>query len=287
MIERAQIAVGLLVAADGRILLQLRDNKPGIASAGRWGFFGGHIEPGERPSEAFLREMQEELCWRPPHFEHYRTRNVDGGGWHATSHAYAAHLNVPLDGLEQREGQAMALFAPAALPDTAVDGIPAFVREFSASKVYHRMQRAWSMITATALLVDHDGRFLLQHRDDKPDIANPGKWGSFGGQIEPYETPEDGFLREMEEELSWKPSRYTLVNAYPLDAAGPRATLVYVYSALVDVPPSALVLGEGQGMDFFVPGDLPANTVPALRSLIEWYASSNAYDALRGSSENA
>ena len=116
MSERAQIAVGLLVAPDGRLLLQLRDDRPDIASGGLWGFFGGHIEPGERPQDAFLREMEEELSWRPPHFELYRTRDVDSGGWHATSHAFAAHLDVPLETLDQQEGQDMALWPPDAIP---------------------------------------------------------------------------------------------------------------------------------------------------------------------------
>ena len=70
------IAVGLIVAEDGRLLLQHRDDKPGLPGAGLWGFFGGHLEPGETPSRAFLREMREELGWRPRHFEHYLTREL-------------------------------------------------------------------------------------------------------------------------------------------------------------------------------------------------------------------
>jgi mutator protein MutT len=277
---RAQIAVGLIVAGDGRMLLQLRDARPGLPDAGRWGFFGGHIEPGEQPEEAFLREMQEELTWRPRHFEHYRTRDVDTDAWHATSHAFAAHLAVPLEQLEQREGQDLALFEPHALPENATEGIAAFVADFAGSRMYKRMQRDWPQLTATALLIDRQGHFLLQHRDDKLGIANPGKWGSFGGEIEPYETPEHGFLREMQEELAWQPARYHLLNAYPFEEGG-TAVLVYVYAALVDVPESALVLGEGQGMGFFAPDALPDDTVPALRALIEWWARQESFRTIR------
>jgi 8-oxo-dGTP pyrophosphatase MutT (NUDIX family) len=277
---RAQIAVGLIVAEGGRLLLQLRDAKPGLTDAGRWGFFGGHIEDGERPEEAFLREMQEELTWRPRHFEHFLTRDVDTDAWQATSHAYAAHLDVPLEALEQREGQDMALFDAQAVPENAVAGVAAFIDEFARSRAYTRMQRTWPLITATALLVDRKGRFLLQHRDDKPDIANPGMWGSFGGEVEAHETPEHGFLREMDEELGWRPARYEFVNAYPFEEGG-SAVLVYVYAALVDVPESSLVLGEGQGLGLFAPDALPEKTVPALRGLIEWWVETALYGAIR------
>ena len=37
---------------------------------------------------------------------------------------------------------------------------------------------------AGALLVDTLGRFLLQQRDDKPGIVEPGKIGLFGGHRE-------------------------------------------------------------------------------------------------------
>jgi len=265
---RDLIAVGLIVSEDGRILLQHRDAKPGLESAGLWGFFGGHVEPGERPSQAFVREMGEELAWLPRHFELWSVRDVDDGGWHATSHAFAAHLDVPFEELVLGEGQGMALFAPDALPPDAVPGIDAVIAEFVASRAYKRVRRRYDVITATGLLVDADGRFLLQHRDDKPEIANPGKWGSFGGMIEPGETPEEGFVRELREELAWAPKRVELYGAYPYPTReGPQ--LIYVYSALVDVPFEALVLGEGQGMGYFAPGALPEGIVPDLRGLIE------------------
>ena len=46
----------------GRILLQLRDDKPTIASPNMWGLFGGSVEQGEKPFDAAIREIEEELC---------------------------------------------------------------------------------------------------------------------------------------------------------------------------------------------------------------------------------
>ena len=291
--RRAEVAVGLIVAGDGRLLLQHRDANPEIYGAGLWGFFGGHVEPGETLSAAFLREIDEELGWRPRHFEHYLTRDIE---YHAgepgysrditfTSHVFAAHLDVPLDRLTLGEGQAMARYAPDALPEAMVPGLAGVIEEFARSDAYKRVSRSYDNIFTLGLLVGADGRFLLQHRDDKPGIVNPGMWGSFGGRVEPHETdtretPEEGFLREIWEELGWRPPSFALYAAGPyrtLDGADPRLQLIYVYTALVDVSLETLVLGEGQAMAPFAPDALPENTVPALRALIRRFAASETY----------
>ena len=60
--------------------------------------------------------------------------------------------------------------------------------------------------TAVAALIQDDGgRFLLQLRDDLPHLPLPGHWALFAGSVEPDETPDDAILREIEEELSWRP----------------------------------------------------------------------------------
>ncbi len=43
---------------------------------------------------------------------------------------------------------------------------------------------------AAAIIFLDDGRYLMQHRDDKPGIFYPDHWGLFGGAIEPGEDPE-------------------------------------------------------------------------------------------------
>ncbi|TAK61248.1 MAG: NUDIX domain-containing protein [Dehalococcoidia bacterium] len=289
--RRREVAVGLIVDDGGQLLLQHRDADPSITGAGLWGFFGGHLEPGEAPSRAFLREMAEELGWQPRHFEHYLTTDAPplpgdkeyGRG--VVSHVFAAHLDVPLDELTLGEGQAMALCALDALPQDIVPGLVPVIEEFARSQAYRRVRRAWDMISTTALPVDARGRLLLQLRDDKPDIVNPGLWGSFGGRLEPHETderetPEEGFLREMEEELGWRPRAHVLYDAVPyrtLPDGDARRQLIYIYAAAVDVPPETFVLGEGQAMAFFAPDELPANIVPALRALIERFTSEPMY----------
>jgi len=47
-----------------------------------------------------------------------------------------------------------------------------------------------------------DGRYVLQLRDDKPDIWYPGHWGCFGGGADPAEDPVATLRRELREELA-------------------------------------------------------------------------------------
>lgn len=55
---------------------------------------------------------------------------------------------------------------------------------------------------AGAILVDTRGRFLLQQRDDKPGIVQPGKVGLFGGHREGCETFLECVIREVHEEIT-------------------------------------------------------------------------------------
>jgi 8-oxo-dGTP pyrophosphatase MutT (NUDIX family) len=52
-----------------KYILQLRDDKPGIAARGLWSLFGGRIGVGEKPMEAIKRELFEELTIRIEDFE--------------------------------------------------------------------------------------------------------------------------------------------------------------------------------------------------------------------------
>ena len=53
-----------------------------------------------------------------------------------------------------------------------------------------------------------DGCYILQLRDDKPNIAAPGQWSLFGGLIQNGETPLQAVAREILEELSIQPPQY-------------------------------------------------------------------------------
>jgi len=53
------------------------------------------------------------------------------------------------------------------------------------------------------VLLRHDGAALLQLRDSKPDIQDPGIWVFPGGHVEPGESLEAGAHREFLEETCY------------------------------------------------------------------------------------
>ena len=59
-----EVAAAVLIGPDGRYLLQLRDDKPTIHMPGHWALFGGSLDPGETPTVAVVRELEEELGFR-------------------------------------------------------------------------------------------------------------------------------------------------------------------------------------------------------------------------------
>ncbi|MEU1298318.1 (deoxy)nucleoside triphosphate pyrophosphohydrolase [Streptomyces shenzhenensis] len=58
MTERI-VVVGAALLDDGRLLAARRSAPPELA--GRWELPGGKVEPGERPEDALVRELREEL----------------------------------------------------------------------------------------------------------------------------------------------------------------------------------------------------------------------------------
>jgi 8-oxo-dGTP pyrophosphatase MutT (NUDIX family) len=63
---------------------------------------------------------------------------------------------------------------------------------------------------AAALLVTPDGRYLMQLRDNKPDILLPDHWALFGGTVDAGESADAAIRRELGEELEYKPRSVAL-----------------------------------------------------------------------------
>lgn len=55
-----RVSAVVLLREDGAALLQLRDEKPGLARAGMWVMPGGHCDPGESMADCARREFREE-----------------------------------------------------------------------------------------------------------------------------------------------------------------------------------------------------------------------------------
>lgn len=105
-----------------------------------------------------------------------------------------------------------------------------------------------------ALILLEGDRYLLQLRDDIPDIWYPNHWGLFGGSIDPGESPEQALAREVQEEIGLAPDKMRYFSRFDFDFsfAGRDIFPRYFY----EVPFSEndiddMVLGEGADMKAF------------------------------------
>ena len=92
-------------------------------------------------------------------------------------------------------------------------------------------------------MIECDGRWLLQLRDDIEGILYPGQWALFGGHLDPGETPEAALRRELEEEINWAGSDLT---AWFELRDGQR--IRHFFRGPLAVPFGSLTLLEGQDM---------------------------------------
>ena len=103
---RPAVAIAILYQTN-QFLLQLRDNVPGILYPGHWGFFGGHLEPGETPEAAMRRELLEEIGYTPPILSKFQSYTDDP---RVLRHVFHAPLTVEVEVLQLNEGWDLGLF---------------------------------------------------------------------------------------------------------------------------------------------------------------------------------
>lgn len=70
------------------------------------------------------------------------------------------------------------------------------------------------VVTAGALLVDHDSRVLLGRRAAWKN-AWPDFWDAIGGRVEAGESPEMAVVREVQEEVGVRPTHLFLMETIP------------------------------------------------------------------------
>lgn len=102
--------------------------------------------------------------------------------------------------------------------------------------------------SAAAILLDEDGRLLLQLRDDVPNIMEPGKIGLFGGRREGSESFLDCIVREVHEELGYylPPARFERLTRWiGPDHAVPGGTIHAELFLARGVPVAKLAIAEG------------------------------------------
>jgi 8-oxo-dGTP pyrophosphatase MutT (NUDIX family)/predicted GNAT family N-acyltransferase len=114
-IQRFPAVAAILVTPDGKLVAQLRDDKPGLPYPNCWATLGGGIEPGEDPDKAMQRELIEEIGFSPPmHF--WRVFELDfpifGVPAGSQVYAYIGQLDCDLAAINLHEGQRLAAIGP-------------------------------------------------------------------------------------------------------------------------------------------------------------------------------
>lgn len=112
-----------------------------------------------------------------------------------------------------------------------------------------------------AILYQQD-QFLLQLRDDKPEIYWPGQWAFFGGHLEPGELPDVAMRRELVEEIGYEPAQVTHFSSTAIESTG---ILRHIFYAPLTVAIESLQLNEGMDLGLATVADIHNGSLHSYR----------------------
>lgn len=113
-----KIAAIILENDKREFLLALRDNKPGIPFPNHWDLIGGHVEEGETPEEALVREVKEELDIDLTEYSFFRKYEcLTGDAYENTKYIFTGKINIPIGKVTLLEGERPQYFSREEIPD--------------------------------------------------------------------------------------------------------------------------------------------------------------------------
>ena len=98
----------LIYRKDGSMLLQQRDDIPGLAFPNTWTWFGGLVEPGENLKDALHRELTEELGCIPGRVEEELFQWRWSGPQPALNHIFPIYFQAKGTDLDGRQSNGLA-----------------------------------------------------------------------------------------------------------------------------------------------------------------------------------
>ena len=249
-----------LVDPRGRVLMQERDEHAPVWPE-MWCFPGGGLDEGEQPVDGAVRELAEETgvvvaAEDLTDLGQFELVTSDRGTFHF--HAFVARTTLADRDIECHEGRQMVFVHRDPLPD--LDLVP------STALVAPQLE-AWieahpfvppgeQRRFAGVILVDRDGRILLQERDEHP-LIDPEKWGLAGGHVDPGEDFEAAAYRELEEETGVRltPGELELFGEFVVDHREAYGTWdrMQVFVAASDLTDADIECHEGHQIVFVDP----------------------------------
>lgn len=102
----------------GEILLYLRDNKPEIPFPDYWDLIGGHVEEGETPEDALVREVKEELDIDLKEYSFFKIYEcLTGDAYENIKYIYTGKINIPIEEITLLEGVRPQYFSREEIPN--------------------------------------------------------------------------------------------------------------------------------------------------------------------------
>jgi 8-oxo-dGTP diphosphatase len=108
-------------------------------------------------------------------------------------------------------------------------------------------------------IIKKNSKYLLQLRDNNPNIVHPNSWCFFGGEKEAGETNWDCLKRELSEEILWTPQKGKYTHGLKYKELN---CIIYYYFIEFNYDFSKLVLSEGQDMNWFNLNQINSMNIP-------------------------
>jgi 8-oxo-dGTP diphosphatase len=137
-----EIAAIILENDNGELLLYLRDNNAKIPFPNHWDLIGGHIEEGETPEEALVREVKEELDIDLKDYTFYKKYEcLTGDAYENIKYIYSGKINLPIKEVTLLEGVRPQYFSREEIPNVKFANIlKSIVMEYISDSNENRKQ---------------------------------------------------------------------------------------------------------------------------------------------------